>query len=102
MRRQGRPITLTPGQPRTARAIIREHLRFAKKDIHNDLSAMLGVSKQYAGCLMRRRGYAIVPERIEQVIAGLQLDEFDANELRLVAAREAGWQIDPTKLNLSE
>ena len=101
-RRTGRPITLTPGQPRTARAIIREHLRFAKLDIHNDLSAILGVSKQYAGCLMRRHRYAIVPERIEQVITALQLDEFDANELRLVAAREAGWEIDARYIGVTQ
>ncbi|EED41137.1 hypothetical protein SSKA14_4161 [Stenotrophomonas sp. SKA14] len=38
------------------------------------------------------------PHQVEGAIAPLQLDEFDANELRLRAAREAGWNIDPKML----
>ncbi|WP_239510821.1 hypothetical protein [Stenotrophomonas maltophilia] len=38
------------------------------------------------------------PHQVEGAITALQLDEFDANELRLRAAREAGWNIDPKML----
>ncbi len=40
----------------------------------------------------------LLPRQVEGVISLLQLDEFDANDLRLRAAREAGWQIDPSML----
>lgn len=93
-KRMGRPITLEPGNPRTVRAIMREHLRFAKMDIYNDLSRILGVSGLYAGTLMRRQKYAIVPSRIDRFIEAMQLDEFDANELRWQGAIEAGWKLN--------
>ncbi|MEJ6328613.1 hypothetical protein Q2B95_08090 [Stenotrophomonas maltophilia] len=38
------------------------------------------------------------PHQIEGAITALQLDELDANELRLRAAQEAGWKIDPKML----
>jgi len=38
------------------------------------------------------------PHQVEGAISTLQLDELDANELRLRAAREAGWKIDPSML----
>ncbi|WP_329755247.1 hypothetical protein [Stenotrophomonas maltophilia] len=41
------------------------------------------------------RALAAAVAQSEGVITALQLDEFDANELRLRAAREAGWKIDP-------
>ncbi|OFS93370.1 hypothetical protein HMPREF3113_10350 [Stenotrophomonas sp. HMSC10F06] len=44
----------------------------------------------------RRR--PLLPRQIEGVITLLQLDEFDANDLRLRAAREAGWNINPSLL----
>ncbi|WP_238602372.1 hypothetical protein [Xanthomonas campestris] len=34
------------------------------------------------------------PRHIEAAIVALHLDDLDANELRLRAAREAGWNID--------
>lgn len=40
----------------------------------------------------------LLPHQVEGAISVLQLDEFDANELRLRAAREAGWKIDPSML----
>ncbi len=40
------------------------------------------------------------PQHVEASIAHLGLDEFDANELRLLAAREAGWQIDPAYIGV--
>ncbi|MGE6331849.1 hypothetical protein [Stenotrophomonas sp. NPDC077659] len=40
----------------------------------------------------------LLPRQVEGVISLFQLDEFDANDLRLRAAREAGWQIDPSML----
>lgn len=40
----------------------------------------------------------LLPHQVEGAISVLQLDEFDANELRLRAAREAGWKIDPAML----
>ncbi len=44
----------------------------------------------------RRR--PLLPRQVEGVIALFHLDEFDANDLRLRAAREAGWNIDPSML----
>ena len=40
----------------------------------------------------------LLPRQVEGVISLFQLDEIDANDLRLRAAREAGWQIDPSML----
>lgn len=44
------------------------------------------------------RSRPLLPRQVEGVITLLQLDEFDANDLRLRAAREAGWNIDPWML----
>ncbi|MEL3955405.1 hypothetical protein [Stenotrophomonas bentonitica] len=44
------------------------------------------------------RSRPLLPRQVEGVITLLQLDEFDANDLRLRAAREAGWNIDPSML----
>ncbi len=40
----------------------------------------------------------LAPAHVEGAIRILKLDDFDANELRLVAAREAGWMIDAAYL----
>jgi hypothetical protein len=44
------------------------------------------------------RSRPLLPRQVEGVITLLQLVEFDANDLRLRAAREAGWNIDPSML----
>lgn len=36
----------------------------------------------------------LTPAHVEAAITALKLDDIDANELRLRAAREAGWAID--------
>ena len=45
-------------------------------------------------------GRPLPPQHVEASITHLGLDEFDANELRLLAAREAGWQIDPAYIGV--
>lgn len=40
----------------------------------------------------------LLPHQVEAAIVVLQLDDFDANDLRLRAAREAGWKIDVSML----
>ncbi len=45
-----------------------------------------------------RTTHPLQPYQIEGAIVVLQLDEFDANDLRLRAAREAGWKIDVSML----
>jgi len=41
------------------------------------------------------RSNPLGPQHIDAAAAFLRLDEFDINELRLLGAREAGWNIDP-------
>ncbi len=43
-------------------------------------------------------GRPLSPNHIDLAAQFLGLDEFDTNELRLLGAREAGWQIDPAFL----
>jgi len=40
----------------------------------------------------------LLPHQVEAAIVLLRLDDFDANDLRLRAAREAGWKIDVSML----
>lgn len=41
------------------------------------------------------RSNPLGPQHIDAAAVFLRLDEFDTNELRLLGAREAGWNIDP-------
>ncbi|HEL3748669.1 TPA: hypothetical protein UMV35_000929 [Stenotrophomonas maltophilia] len=59
-----------------------------------DLADAWGCSKHNVYDLFYR-DRPISPTHIELAAKLLGLDEFDTNELRLLGAREAGWQIDP-------
>lgn len=81
--------------PRSVRDIIRRHLREEGKTIVHDLAKWWQMHPRSAYRLMYKHERTFTPTYIEAVIAGLKLDEFDANELRLLAAIEAGWQLNP-------
>lgn len=94
---QGRGLT-TKRTPKDVRDLIRRHLKEEKKQIKHDLAAWWGVHPHTAYRRMYDKRRPFTPSYIEAVITGLQLDEFDANELRLFGARDAGWLIDPNVL----
>lgn len=81
-----------PSNPKTTRALIRRHLALDKKTITHDLSAILGMREQSAKALMTKQ-FPLAPQHIDRIIDGLKLDDFDAYELRLAGAIEAGWQL---------
>ena len=82
-----------PPQVRSVRDMIRRHLALDRLTIKWDLSRMLGITPDAAHYIMTHK-HAIAPRRIEQFIAGMKLDDFDAHELRYQAAIEAGWQLN--------
>lgn len=92
LRRYG-PRVADINNPRSARAIIREHLRNHNLTIKNDLSKWWEVKSNAAERMMYHKTRQLRPEHIEAVIAALSLDDFDSLELRMAGAREAGWII---------
>ena len=78
----------------TARDLIRRHVHESRKRL-NDLADAWGCKVFSVWRTFQRTDRPLCPHHIEGAIKALQLDEFDANELRLVGAREAGWKIDP-------
>lgn len=91
----GRPIQYRR-DVRTVRDHLRRHLREEGQQMQN-LAAAWGVTKHTVYALFNV-DRPLPPQHVEASIAHLGLDDFDANELRLLAAREAGWQIDPKYL----
>lgn len=83
---------VVPTRVRTVRDKIREYLAFEHLTIKHDLSRMLGISPVGAASLMTKR-FPLAPQHIDAIVDGLRLDEFDAHELRLMGAIEAGWQL---------
>lgn len=90
----GRKIEIKLG-PRTVRRMIKEHLKYERKTITHDLAKMWNVHHNSAFRIIYEKRRPLAPAYVEAVIAGLKLDDFDANELRLQGAREAGWKINP-------
>lgn len=85
---------MVKAQPKTVRDVIRRHLREEGKTIAAFLAPAWGMAVNSA----YRRMYdsnALTPAHIDAVVEGLQLDEFDAAELYLLGAIEAGWKIRP-------
>lgn len=78
----------------TARDMLRRHLHDAGRNL-DSLTAAWGCQRFSVWRVFQRTERPLQPHHIEGAIAALSLDEFDANELRLRAAREAGWRIDP-------
>lgn len=90
----GRKITVKKN-PKTARDIMRRHLREEGKRIV-DLCAVWDMHPTSA----YRRFYdkrPMTPQMIDGFVELLKLDHDDASELRLFAAIEAGWQLDHLK-----
>jgi chromatin segregation and condensation protein Rec8/ScpA/Scc1 (kleisin family) len=81
----GRKITVRKN-PKTARDIMRRHLREEGKRIV-DLCEVWDMRP-------------MKPQMIDAFIELLKLDHEDATELRLFAAIEAGWQLDCLKEKL--
>lgn len=78
----------------TARDMLRRHLHDAGRSLDSLTSAWN--CKQFSVWrTFQRTERPLQPHHVEGAITALSLDEFDANELRLRAAREAGWAIDP-------
>lgn len=87
----GRPIRVPLGQ-NTVRALLRRHLKEEGRRMQ-DLADAWGCTKgNVYDYFWSRRPFS--PSHIEASIVLLGLDEFDAAELRLIAARESGWNID--------
>lgn len=84
--------------PKTARALIRRHLREDGLTIANDLAPAWDMHRNSAYKLMYDTR-PLRPGHIEALVELCKLDEFDAQELYVHAAIEAGWKIrGPEKL----
>lgn len=81
----------------TARDTLRRHLHEARLDL-KWLSGVWGCQAFSVWRTFQRTDRHLQPHHVELAITALHLDDFDANELRLLAAREAGWHIDPQYL----
>lgn len=91
----GRPIRVPLGQ-NTVRAVLRRHLKEEGLRMQ-DLAPAWGCQKgNVYDYFWSNKPFS--PAHIEASIALLALDDFDAAELRLMGAREAGWKIDATYL----
>ncbi|MDH0277289.1 MULTISPECIES: hypothetical protein [unclassified Stenotrophomonas] len=78
----------------TARDLVRRYVHEDGKSL-GELSTAWGCKPFSVWRVFQRTDRPLQPHHVEGAITALQLDEFDANELRLRAAREAGWKIDP-------
>jgi hypothetical protein len=94
----GRPIRV-PRSCNSVRTVIRRHL--AEEGLRmQDLAGPWQCKRTTVyGMFCDNRPFS--PPHIDAVIEFLRLDEFDAAELRLLGAREAGWNLD-TKYLLTE
>ncbi len=81
----------------TARDMLRRHLHESGRTL-DSLATAWKCRRFSVWRLFQRTERPLQPHHVEAAIADLSLDEFDANELRLRAAREAGWRIDPNYL----
>lgn len=81
----------------TARDTLRRHLHESRRDL-KFLAGVWSCKPFSVWRTFQRTDRHLQPHHVELAIAALELDEFDANELRLLAAREAGWHINPDYL----
>ncbi|XTQ92578.1 hypothetical protein ACQR5W_11705 [Xanthomonas sacchari] len=88
----GRPIRVPLGKV-SVRQILRRHLREEQRRIIDLCGPWKCRPQTVYNAFSDARPFS--PSHIEAAIEFLGLDDFDANELRLVGAREAGWGIDP-------
>ena len=87
----GRPLVY-PKDPKTPRDLMRRHLREEGKR-QKDFAAHLDVGHSAVTDYFCRKGRAMPPGIIDAFIEWLELDEFDALELRIRGAMATGWQI---------
>lgn len=90
----GRPLKVH-NSARSSRDIIRRHLKLNGLTIGNHLAKWWNVHHVSAYRIMYDKKRRLSPQYIYAAIEGLRLDEFDAQDLLLQAAREAGWKINP-------
>lgn len=93
----GRRIKV-PKRVKTCRDLIRRHIREEGKTIEHDLSKAWQVHPHTAYRILYDKKRSIGPAYIDAFVAHFQLDDFDAHELRLLGAIEAGWQLQPPEL----
>lgn len=88
----GRPIKAPKGGVRTARDLMRRHLREERLTIRS----LCPTWNMHENSVYRRfyDKRPFTPQMIDGFIELAKLDEFDAYELRLQAAIEAGWQLN--------
>lgn len=76
---------------------MRRHLRWEKKNI-KDVAPIWQVTATTAYNLFYRKELPLRPQQVQAFVRWLKLDEFDAQELYILGARESGWPIDKTFL----
>lgn len=81
----------------SVREELRRHLHESGQQVQA-LAAAWGCKPFSVWRMFQRAGRPLSPRHIEAAISALELDNLDANDLRLRAAREAGWAIDPQYL----
>lgn len=82
-----------PAQIRTARDLLRRHLR--EEGINQtDLHRAWDIKPESVKSILSGKR-PLSPQYIDAAVEFLKLDEFDSLELRLQGALEAGWQIAP-------
>ena len=76
----------------SAADLLRRHLTEEGFTVGRDLAGTWGVTPVSAYRRMSGRS-PLTPDLVEQAVAMLRLDDFDAAELHAAAARDAGWRI---------
>lgn len=87
----GRPIRVPLGKD-SVRKLLRRHLREEGRRMQ-DLAEPWQCARQTVYDMFSS-ARTISPQHVDAAIEWLGLDDFDATELRLLGAREAGWNID--------
>lgn len=82
-----------PSKVKTVRDLLRRHLREEGYNV-TELHRPWNIKPQSVKTVLHPRR-ALSPQYIDAAIEFFKLDEFDALELRLHGAIEAGWQITP-------
>ncbi len=87
-----------PRHLRTARDLIRAHLSESGLTISGDLAAAWQQQGKSALRTMSMPNKPLTPTQVAAVVRLCRLDDLDATELHLAAAREVGWAIDPARV----
>lgn len=87
----GRPIRVPLGKA-SVRQVLRRHLREDGRRMQDLAAPWQCAPRTVYDMFCSARTFS--PQHIDAAIAWLGLDDFDAAELRLLGAREAGWAID--------